>query len=101
MAAVAGPTVLRLRPRAASLSAPAVSASPRCRLSSVAYSYPKLAGSFAVQRVKGSRMQYVDTLKEQVLRNSATMMDILSELFPALLVTNRSPLLHLPRTRRS
>ncbi|KAI4999967.1 hypothetical protein ZWY2020_004556 [Hordeum vulgare] len=71
MAAVAGPTVLRLRPRAASLSAPAVSASPRCRLSSVAYSYPKLAGSFAVQRVNGSRMQYVDTLKEQVLRNSS------------------------------
>ncbi|KAF7030204.1 hypothetical protein CFC21_041801 [Triticum aestivum] len=71
MAAVAGPTVLRLRPRAASLSAPAISAPPRCRLSSVAYSYPKLAGSFAVQRVNGSRMQYLGTLKEQVLRSSS------------------------------
>uniref|UniRef100_M8AT27 Uncharacterized protein n=1 Tax=Aegilops tauschii TaxID=37682 RepID=M8AT27_AEGTA len=52
MAAVAGPTVLRLRPRAAS---PVIS---------------QLAGSFAVQRVNGCRMQYLGTLKEQVLRSS-------------------------------
>uniref|UniRef100_A0ACD5VQ24 Uncharacterized protein n=1 Tax=Avena sativa TaxID=4498 RepID=A0ACD5VQ24_AVESA len=72
MAGVAGPTVLRLRPRAASPSAPAFSASPRCRISSVAYSYPKLARSFAVQRVNDSRMQHLDTLKVgKVLRSSS------------------------------
>jgi hypothetical protein len=42
MAAVVGPTVPRLPlPRAASPSAPAFSVSPRCRISSAAYSYPK------------------------------------------------------------
>lgn len=72
MAAVAGPTVLRLRPRAAaSPSAPVFSPSPRCRISSVAYSYPKLARPFPVQRVNESRMQYLDTLKGQVLRSSS------------------------------
>ncbi|CAM0882300.1 unnamed protein product [Alopecurus aequalis] len=71
MAAVAGPTVLRLRPRAASPSAPSFSASPRCRISSIVSSYPELSRSFSVQRVNGSRMQYFDTLKGQVLRSSS------------------------------
>ncbi|KAM0906750.1 hypothetical protein ACQ4PT_016559 [Festuca glaucescens] len=71
MAAVAGPTVLRIRPRAASPSAPAFSASPRCRISSAAYSYPKLARSSAAQRVNASRMQHLDTLKGQALGSSS------------------------------
>ncbi|CAL4947900.1 unnamed protein product [Urochloa decumbens] len=66
MAAVASPA-LRLRLRAAHPSAPASSASTRCRFGSVAYSCSKFIRPFPVQRVKGSTTQNLGTLKGQVL----------------------------------
>ncbi|KAL6839842.1 hypothetical protein ACP4OV_029652 [Aristida adscensionis] len=65
MAAVASPA-LRLRSRAAPASS---FASPRCGLRSFAYSCPKFARPFPIQRVNGSMWQHLGTLKGQVLRS--------------------------------
>ncbi|XP_062206628.1 uncharacterized protein LOC133908567 [Phragmites australis] len=69
MAAVASPA-LRLRPGAASPSARAFSASPRCRFSSFAYSYAKFARPFPIQRVSGFRMHHVGTVIGQVFSST-------------------------------
>ncbi|XP_066314842.1 uncharacterized protein [Miscanthus floridulus] len=66
MAAVASPA-LRLRPRAASPPAPSSSAPPRCRFGSFSHSCFKFAKPFPVQRVNGSAMQHLGTIKGQVL----------------------------------
>ncbi|KAG8077678.1 hypothetical protein GUJ93_ZPchr0007g3640 [Zizania palustris] len=62
MVAVAEPA-LRFRLRTAAASP------PRCRASSSAYSYSKIARSFPIQRVNWGRMQPLDALKGHVLRS--------------------------------
>ncbi|XP_062218861.1 uncharacterized protein LOC133918797 isoform X2 [Phragmites australis] len=66
MAAVASPA-LRLRPRVAS---PSAFASHRCRFRSFAYSCSKFARPFPTQRVNGSRMQDLGTLKGKVFSST-------------------------------
>ncbi|KAJ1285011.1 hypothetical protein BS78_03G248300 [Paspalum vaginatum] len=71
MDAVASPA-LRLRPKAASPSAPSSSASPRCPFGSFAYSCSKFARPFPIQRVNGRTMLYLGTLKGQVLSSTGS-----------------------------